>query len=128
MGVFLTFYLFDLNFDQGGYAAFVLLAGISVNAALYLINDFNHLKRNWNQSLGLYYYIKAYNHKIIPILLTIISTILGMVPFLIAGKNENFWFALAAGTIGGLLFSILAIVFYLPLFVRLDGKKSKSDC
>ena len=118
IGVFLTFYLFDLNFDQGGYAAFVLLAGVSVNAALYLINDFNHLKRNKVMQLSCY--IKAYNHKIIPILLTIISTILGMIPFLIAGKNESFWFALAAGTIGGLLFSIFAIVFYLPLFIRLS--------
>ena len=30
IGVFLTFYLFGLNFDQGGFASFVLLCGITV--------------------------------------------------------------------------------------------------
>ncbi|WP_189663195.1 MULTISPECIES: efflux RND transporter permease subunit [unclassified Polaribacter] len=44
IGVFLTFYLFDFNFDQGGYASLILLCGISVNSALYIINDYNNLK------------------------------------------------------------------------------------
>ncbi|NOY51339.1 MAG: hypothetical protein GXO88_12375 [Chlorobi bacterium] len=33
------------------------------------------------------------------------------------GQNEPFWFALAAGTMGGLIFSIFIIVVYLPIFV-----------
>jgi multidrug efflux pump subunit AcrB len=118
IGVFLTFYLFDLNFDQGGYAAFILLCGISVNAALYIINDLNNIKRKGRAISNFRIYLKAFNHKIIPILLTIISTILGLIPFLVSGQNEVFWFALAAGTIGGLIFSLLAIVFYLPLLMR----------
>ncbi|MDE5417922.1 efflux RND transporter permease subunit [Labilibaculum sp. DW002] len=119
IGVFVTFSLFELNFDQGGYAAFILLCGISVNAALYIINDLNNLKRLRQKRIDLKLYLKAFNHKIIPILLTIISTILGLIPFLVSGQNEVFWFALAAGTIGGLLFSLLAIIFFLPLwFIR----------
>lgn len=118
IGVFLTFYLFELNFDQGGYAAFVLLCGISVNAALYIVNDLNISRKKTTKHLQKSY-VKAYQHKIIPILLTIVSTILGLVPFLIAGKNEVFWFSLAAGTIGGLLFSLVGIVIYLPLLLRM---------
>ena len=38
IGLFLTFYLFRLNFDQGGFAAFVLLAALSVNANIYVLN------------------------------------------------------------------------------------------
>ena len=34
IGVFLTFYWFKLNFDQGGFASFVLLCGITVNASI----------------------------------------------------------------------------------------------
>lgn len=117
IGVFVTFSLFELNFDQGGYAAFILLCGISVNAALYIINDQNNLKRQGQNRSDFRLYLKAFNHKIIPILLTIISTILGLIPFLISGQNEVFWFALAAGTIGGLIFSLFAILFYLPLWV-----------
>ncbi|MGM9768615.1 MAG: hypothetical protein ACI3Z0_09150 [Candidatus Cryptobacteroides sp.] len=60
-------------------------------------------------------YVKAYNHKINPILLTIASTVLGLVPFLADGPSEVFWFDFAAGTISGMLFS--ALVFVLPVFL-----------
>ena len=63
-------------------------------------------------------YIKAYNSKILPILLTIMSTILGMVPFIFWDTQEPFWFALAVGTIGGLLFSIPSIIMFLPLMLK----------
>ena len=123
IGVFLTFYLFDLNFDQGGFAAFVLLSGITVNSMLYIINDFNNLKRSGEaKNLPvLKLYMKSFNNKIFPILLTIFSTILGLVPFLWGGQKEVFWPALAAGTIGGLLFSLIGIYVFLPILMV--GKK-----
>ena len=68
------------------------------------------------------YLIKAYNNKIFPVLLTISSTILGFIPFVIGGQNEVFWFALAVGTIGGLIFSMIGILFYLPLFLDFEIK------
>jgi hypothetical protein len=52
----------------------------------------------------------------------IFSTVLGLVPFLWGGQSEVFWFAFAAGSIGGLLFSLLAILLYLPLFLKLHYK------
>lgn len=118
IGVFLTFYLFDFNFDQGGFASFILLCGIVVNAGLYIINDYNNFCRVKGVRDNLRVYLKAFNHKIIPIFLTIISTVLGLVPFVWSGQNEVFWFAFAAGAMGGLIFSVTAILFYLPLFVR----------
>ena len=118
IGVFLTFYLFDFNFDQGGFASFILLSGIVVNAGLYIINDYNNFCRKLNAKSSLRLYLKAFNHKIVPIFLTIISTILGLVPFVWSGQNEVFWFAFAAGAMGGLIFSVIAILVYLPLFMR----------
>ncbi len=118
IGVFLTFAIFKLKFDQGGYASMILLCGITVNSALYIINDFNNNVRNYNQKSRLASYIKAFNHKVIPILLTILSTILGMIPFLLDGQNGGFWFSLACGSIGGLLFSLVAIFVWLPLFMK----------
>jgi len=87
-----------------------------VNSSIYLLNEYDQLKSG-NKRNALSLYTKAFNHKIVPILLTIGSTVLGLIPFLTFGKAEPFWFALAAGTIGGLLFSIIIIVFYLPLFI-----------
>jgi len=118
IGVFLTFYIFEFSFDQGGFASFILLSGIVVNSALYVLNDytiFYHRKQNRNY---LRIYIKAFNTKIIPILLTAFSTVLGFVPFLIAGKNEVFWFSLSVGTIGGLIFSKIGLLVYLPLLLK----------
>lgn len=118
IGVFLTFYWFDFNFDQGGYASFVLLSGNVVCAAIFIIAEFNNLRKLHPTAKPFKLYIKAYNHKIIPILLTVLSTVVGLVPFLIYGQNEVFWFALGAGTIGGLMMSLIGIILYLPLFLR----------
>ena len=63
-------------------------------------------------------YIRAFNNKIIPISLTVVSTVLGLIPFLMDGPNEVFWFAFAVGTMSGLLFSILALVFVMPSIVK----------
>jgi multidrug efflux pump subunit AcrB len=120
IGVFLTFYLFDFNFDQGGFASFILLCGIVVNAGLYIINDYNNFCRAKGVRNSLRVYIKAFNHKIIPIFLTITSTVLGLVPFVWSGQKEVFWFAFAAGAMGGLIFSLVAVFVYLPLFLKLS--------
>ncbi len=122
IGVFLIFYLFNLNFDQGGYASFILISGLVVNSAIYLLSEYDIVKTGNRRPLSVIY-VKAFNRKIIPILLTIGSTVVGLIPFVLYGKYEPFWFALAAGTIGGLLFSVFIIVFFLPLFVLKNKTK-----
>lgn len=129
IGVFLTFYLFGLNFDQGGFASFVLLCGITVNASIYILNEYNAIRRNFPKLSPLRAYTKAWNVKIIPIFLTVMSTILGFVPFMI-GEKTPFWFPLAAGTIGGLVMSVIGIFIYLPVLsvsstIRKELKKRK---
>ena len=119
IGVFLTFYLFDFNFDQGGFASFILLSGLVVNAAIYIINDFNNLVARENRDVTVRTFLKAFNQKIVAITLTILSTVLGLIPFVWGGQKEVFWFAFAAGAMGGLLFSMVAIIIYLPLFLKL---------
>lgn len=111
-GVFFTFYWFGFTFDQGGYASFIMLSGLVVNAAIYIINDFNN-----ENPKGIKGYLKAFNHKIIPILLTLTSTILGLIPFILLGEKEPFWFAFSVGTVGGLIFSIPVLCIFLPAFL-----------
>ncbi len=73
-------------------------------------------------------FLKAYNHKIIPIILTTLSTIMGLLPFLLAGKDEGFWFSLAAGATGGLTFSLVAVVVWLPMIlVKKRDKKGHGE-
>lgn len=117
IGVFLTFHFLSLRFDQGGYASLLLLGGLVTNAALYIINDFNYLQRG--RLVGVtadrMVFIRAFNAKAMPILITTLSAILSLLPFMISGAEKGFWFTLSAGTIGGLLFSILGAYLLLPL-------------
>ncbi|MBP5365645.1 MAG: efflux RND transporter permease subunit [Bacteroidales bacterium] len=113
IGLFLTFYLFSLNFDQGGLAALILLCGITVNASIYIVNEYKKRCRHLTKRRA---YLKAFNVKIIPILLTVLSTVLGFIPFMLGEQKEAFWFPLAAGTIGGLLMSLVGIFIFLPAF------------
>ena len=69
-------------------------------------------------------YVRAFNHKIIPIFLTVSSTIVGLVPFFMDGKDEPFWFSFATGVTGGLLFSLPALIFIMPIFCKF-GEKGK---
>lgn len=115
IGVFLTFYWFKLNFDQGGFASFVLLCGITVNASIYILNEYNSVRKRFPRLSPLRAYVKAWNTKIIPIFLTVTSTVLGFIPFMVGAEKEGFWFPLAAGTIGGLIMSVIGVFVFLPV-------------
>ncbi len=126
IGVFLTFYLFNLRFDQGGFAAFILLCGITVNAAIYIINEYNSLRISYPYIDSRKLYFKAFRAKITAVFLTVLSTVLGFIPFLIGDTREGFWFPLAAGTMGGLIMSLTAIFFLLPILILPRKKLNKS--
>jgi Cation/multidrug efflux pump len=129
IGMFLIFYFTNTSFDQGGFAAMVMLSGLVVNAGIYLLNEFKgqkqikHYPINVESKIGtVKYYIRAFNHKIIPILLTVLSTLLGLIPFLMDGPKEVFWFAFALGTIGGLVFSLVALILFMPIWIPMKHK------
>jgi multidrug efflux pump subunit AcrB len=114
IGLFLIFAIGNFSYDQGGYAAFLLLGGLVVNAAIFIVNDFNNNRKLKHHNRRV---MKAVTGKATPILLTVISTCLGLVPFLLQGQSEVFWFSMAIGTIGGLMFSMVAVFFFLPVLM-----------
>ena len=126
IGVFVTFTVFNITPDEGVFAAMILLCGIVVNATLYILNDYNILRRARPHVNERILYLKAFNGKIIPILLTKLSAIIGVVPFLLSGRDERFWFSLAAGTIGGLVFSMIGLVVFQPIMLRKKIKRINS--
>lgn len=120
IGLFLIFYFSGFPFDQGGYAAFIMLGCLVTNAGIFIINDINNvcgIKSNRKM-------IKAVLNRSRTIILTIIAAICGLLPFLLEGASEVFWFSLALGTTGGLIFSLFAVFLFLP--VLLWTKKSTS--
>ena len=126
IGVFLIFYILELKFDQGGYAALLMLSGLVTNVALYIINDINFINKRYLKADAedrIKIYIKAFNAKAMPIMITTASAILSLLPFMINGEEQGFWFTLSAGTIGGLLFSLLGAYLMLPMALLRSTKK-----
>ncbi|MGB3616736.1 MAG: efflux RND transporter permease subunit, partial [Catalinimonas sp.] len=121
VGLFLCFGWFDFYFDQGGYAAFVLLGGLVVNAAIFVLYDYQR-RLGTSRQAPTRLLVKALIGKALPISLTVLSTVLGLTPFLLEGQAEVFWFALAAGTCGGLIYSLPVIFVLLPTLVA--GRRS----
>ena len=121
MGMFVAYPIFGVSFGQGGFAAMIMLCGITVNAGIYLTSEYRTIAAATGHH-GLKTYIKAYNRKIIPTMLTILSTVLGLIPFLFDGKQNQFWFSFAIGVMSGMLFSVIAIVLVMPVFFPLKAK------
>ncbi len=111
IGLFLAFGWGGLQFDQGGFAAFVMLAGITVNAGIYFVSAFQ------SRGTSLRCWLQAFSDKAAPVFLTILSTILGLIPFLSDGPQEAFWFDFAVGTMAGLVFSVPGLLILLPAFL-----------
>lgn len=113
IGVFLIFRLLGLGMNEGAYASMLLVSSLVTNTALYIINDFNFFYKKGRTTLQTYN--RAFQAKATPIIITNLSAILSLLPFMINGDDQGFWFTLSAGTIGGLLFSIIAAYILLPL-------------
>ncbi len=114
IGVFLSLYALDIGFTSGVYGALILLVGLLVNSAIFIINEYTNYNKKLNATKS---FIKAFNKKIIPVIITIISTIIGLIPFLISDESNNFWYPFAITICVGLIFSIITILFVLPTYL-----------
>ncbi|MCQ2084005.1 MAG: efflux RND transporter permease subunit [Bacteroidaceae bacterium] len=127
IGLLLVYPITGIAFGQGGFAAMVMLCGITVNAGIYLTSEYRTIIASAGRHSSVRCYVKAFNRKIVPTLLTILSTVLGLVPFLFDGRKNPFWLSFAIGVMAGMLFSILAIMLVMPTFFamnRTDGSST----
>ncbi|MBC9911133.1 efflux RND transporter permease subunit [Chitinophaga varians] len=113
IGLFLAFAFSGADFDQGGFAAFILLGGLVINAGIFIVHDFNNKRkvRGWHN----YTLMKVIVNRGRTILLTTIATMGSMLPFLLEAEQEAFWYPLAVGTVGGLFCSWVAVFVVLPV-------------
>jgi multidrug efflux pump subunit AcrB len=113
IGLFLIFSWGGFYFDQGGYAAFLMLGGLVVNAAIFIVHDYQQgIKKSTDYNHTL---IKVTTNRARTILQTTLSAICSLLPFIWEGQKEIFWFSLAIGVMGGLVFSMWAVFVVLPV-------------
>lgn len=117
-GLFIIFVTGDFYFDQGGYVALILTGGFVANSSIFIISDCKNIITVASKSSSdINDLISAVLIRSRTILLTTISTCCGLIPFLMEGQNEVFWFSFALGTIGGLCFSIISLFLILPVLI-----------
>lgn len=98
----------------GALIGLIMLGGISVSNSIILVDVFNSIRKSKGKLRSL---LQAGQERIRPILMTTLTTILGLVPLLL-GKEESgsLWAPLATSVIGGLTVSTVLVLFVLPGF------------
>jgi multidrug efflux pump subunit AcrB len=119
IGVFISVYFFRLEYDQHTLSLFIVIALVAISSGLPIISDFCSRREltEYNYSSRLQSFLYSVNVNAFPILLGSVSMVVCLSPLL--WTEIGMWKNFAIGTIGGLLFSIIATVLYIPLFVKL---------
>lgn len=102
---------------------FIALSGIVVNNAILLIDMMNQLRRNNPERELKSVVIEVAGNRLRPILLTTITTVIGMIPLAFAG---DLWAPLAYAVMFGLVFSVIITLVLIPIiYLQKPGDVSK---
>ncbi|MFT6267279.1 MAG: HAE1 family hydrophobic/amphiphilic exporter-1 [Alphaproteobacteria bacterium] len=120
-GLFLT----GTNISVVVFIGLIMLAGIVVNNAIVLIDRINQLRANGADKGSAI--IEAANSRLRPILMTTLTTVLGLLPMAIGlGDGSEIRTPMAVTVIFGLLFATLLTLFLIPVLYSLfDVKRFK---
>ncbi|GET23167.1 efflux RND transporter permease subunit [Prolixibacter denitrificans] len=104
----------------------VLLVGIVVKNAIVLV-DYTNLMRD--RDMELYDAIRvAGKSRLRPVLMTALTTILGMLPMAISGgEGAEIWRPMGISVIGGLVFSTFITMIIVPVLYAVVSKKGERD-
>lgn len=104
---------------------FVMLSGIIVNNGIVLVDYINQLREGGMEKFDAI--VEAGRTRLRPILMTAITTILGLVPMVVSGDSGSDMIRpMAIVTIGGLIYGTLLTLFVVPcIYSVLNRKKNK---
>ena len=129
IGAILALFITHKPVTMGVFIGLIILGGIVVNNAIILVDRINHLvRKEENAFLGttsngeellrresLKAVLKAGEHRLRPILMTTLTTILGLVPMALdRSESATLWSPLAITVIGGLTVSTILTLFIVP--------------
>lgn len=119
-GIFLSLFITGTTLNLISAIAIVMLVGIVVKNSIVLI-DFTNILRNRGMSIS-----KAITEsgksRLRPILMTSLTTILGMFPLAISsGEGATMWRPMGIAMIGGMIFSLIISLILVPVIYSLFG-------
>lgn len=129
-GVFLLLFLTGHNLNVMSMIGAIMLIGIVVKNGIVLI-DYISLNRERGMSIRTAV-VNGGESRLRPIVMTALTTILGMVPMAVSsGQGAEMWQPMGVAVIGGLTFSTLLTLFFVPamycLFAAVGIKRTRKQ-
>lgn len=114
-GSFLLLYLFGYSINIMSLIGVIVMAGIIINDSILKIDTINRLRKGgMGLTESLY---EGGKRRLKPILMTSLTTIMAMIPFLfISGLGSDLQKPLAISVIGGMAVGTIVSLYFIPLF------------
>jgi HAE1 family hydrophobic/amphiphilic exporter-1 len=123
-GVLLALYLTHTTLSVVAGLGAVMLVGIVVKNAIVLV-DYINLMRDRGYPLD-EAITRSARLRLRPVLMTAITTILGMLPLALStGNGSEIWSPMGISVIGGLVFSTLITMILVPVMYRVFTRKGE---
>jgi Cation/multidrug efflux pump len=124
-GSVLGLYLVGTELSIIVFIGLIMLAGIVVNNAIVLVDRINQLRAEGVDRYQAVY--TAAQQRLRPILMTMLTTVLGLLPLAIGlGEGAEIRAPMAISVIAGLLFSTLLTLLFIPCLYLLVDRNAKS--
>lgn len=126
IGSLIAIFLSDKTFSIATMVALVTLCGIASRNGIMMISHYLHLMKYENESFTKKMVIRGSLERLIPVLMTALTAILGLLPLVLAKgePGKEILHPVAVVIVGGLISSTLLDMFVTPTVFYRFGKKS----
>ncbi|MDR0437417.1 MAG: efflux RND transporter permease subunit [Bacteroidales bacterium] len=119
-GVFITLFITGTSLSVIAFIGAIMLIGIVVKNGIVLV-DFTNLQRDRGLSLS-HAVITAGHSRLRPVLMTSVTTVLGMLPVAIGiGEGSEIWQPMGIAIVGGVIFSTILTMIVVPVIYTMFG-------
>jgi Cu/Ag efflux pump CusA len=108
----------------GSLVGFVTVLGIAARNGIMLVSHYRHLEEVEGEEFGLPMILRGSEERLAPILMTVLSTALALVPLVVGGNRPGYEieYPMAVVILGGLVTSTILNLFLLPPLYATFGR------